>query len=62
VRFLSIVAGSDNIVLPRVFSVGSSDVLHLPGIGHLGMLFSPVAFRAVTNCLLAGMGTTGQSR
>ena len=51
VRFASIVAGSDNIVIPRVFS--SNDVVvHVPGLGHMGLLFSPTAFRAVAERLL----------
>ena len=52
VRFTSIVAGSDNIVVPRVFSV-NEEVLHLDGVGHLGLLFSLPAFRAVTQRLKA---------
>lgn len=54
VRFLSIVAGSDNIVIPRVFGKDQEDVLHLPGVGHVGLLYSTAAFRAVTNRLLDG--------
>src|SRR5438132_11710621 len=50
VRFASIVAGSDNIVIPRVFS-STDSVVHVPGLGHLGLLFSPTAFRAVANQL-----------
>ena len=51
VRFTSIVAGSDNIVLPRVSAV-NEEVLHLDGVGHLGLLFSLPVFRAVTGRLL----------
>ena len=52
VRFASIVAGSDNIVIPRVFA--SNDVVvHVPGLGHMGLLFSPTAFRAVAERLAA---------
>jgi triacylglycerol esterase/lipase EstA (alpha/beta hydrolase family) len=47
VRFSSIVAGSDNMVIPRVFSAIDEDVVHLPDLGHLGLLFSPTVFRAV---------------
>ena len=61
VRFTSIVAGSDNIVVPRVFAgahdenaPGRDDVLHLPDLGHVGMLFSPRVFRAVAERLLKG--------
>jgi triacylglycerol lipase len=50
VRFSSIVAGSDNIVIPRVFA-SNEEVVHLPGLGHLGLLFSPSAFRAVAERL-----------
>ncbi len=46
VRFTSLVAGSDNIVLPRVFGA-HDELVHLPDLGHLGLLFSPAAFRAV---------------
>jgi triacylglycerol lipase len=52
VRFASIVAGSDNIVIPRVFS-STDSVVHVPGLGHLGLLFSPTAFRAVADRLAA---------
>jgi triacylglycerol lipase len=52
VHFASIVAGSDNIVIPRVFA--SNDlVVHVPGLGHMGLLFSPTAFRAVAERLAA---------
>lgn len=47
VNFTSIVAGSDNIVIPRVFSA-NEETVYLPDIGHYGMMFSPTAFRAIT--------------
>lgn len=50
VRFTSIVAGSDNIVIPRVFA-DNDDVVHVPDLGHVGMLFSPTVFRAVADRL-----------
>jgi hypothetical protein len=50
VRFTSIVAGSDNVVIPRVFAAGD-DLVYVPDVGHLGMLFSPLAFRAVLDRL-----------
>jgi triacylglycerol lipase len=50
VRLASIVAGSDNIVIPRVFAAGE-DVVRVDGVGHLGLLFSPTAFRAVADRL-----------
>jgi triacylglycerol lipase len=55
VRHLSIVAGSDNIVIPRVFGNDREEVLHLPGVGHLGLLYSPRALQAITSRLLGGV-------
>ena len=52
VRFTSVVGGSDNIIVPRVFS-SHDDVVHVPNLGHVGMLFSPTVFRAVADRLLA---------
>jgi triacylglycerol esterase/lipase EstA (alpha/beta hydrolase family) len=54
VQFTSIVAGSDNMVLPRVFAVHEQWV-HVPDVGHLGMLFSPRVFRAVVEALHSRM-------
>ncbi len=51
VRFLSISGGSDNIVVPRVFA-SHADELHIPDLGHIGILFSPRVFRAVADRLL----------
>ncbi len=51
VRFLSIVGGSDNIIIPRVFAAGKTDTVVVPGLGHLGLLFSPTVFKAVATCL-----------
>ncbi len=51
VRYTSIVAGSDNIVIPRVFAA-EGDLVHVPDVGHLGMLFSPGVFHAVLDRLL----------
>lgn len=56
VRFSSIVAGSDNIVIPRVFCAGEEDVVRVPDLGHLGLLFSPKVFRAVHDRLTAPRG------
>jgi triacylglycerol lipase len=50
VRFTSIVAGSDNIVFPRVFAA-HQELVHVPDIGHAGMLFSPRVLRAVADRL-----------
>ena len=52
VRFTSIVAGSDNIVIPRVFSATQEDIVRVPDLGHIGMLFSPAVYRAVAQRLL----------
>jgi pimeloyl-ACP methyl ester carboxylesterase len=51
VRFTSVVAGSDNIVIPRVFSA-HDDVVHVPDVGHLAILFSPKVFREVAQRLI----------
>lgn len=54
VRFTSIVAGSDPIVVPRIFGATPNDeIVHVPDLGHLGMLFSPTVFRTVTSRLRA---------
>lgn len=50
--YTSIVGGSDNIVIPRVFAVGSEDVIHVPDTGHLGLLFSPQVFREIARRLM----------
>ena len=50
VKFTSIVAGSDNIVFPRVFA-SHEELIHVPDIGHVGMLFSPRVLRAVADRL-----------
>jgi triacylglycerol lipase len=52
VKYTSIVAGSDNIVVPRVFAVGSEDIVHVPDVGHLGILFSPRVYQIVAERLL----------
>jgi pimeloyl-ACP methyl ester carboxylesterase len=51
VRFSSIIAGSDNVVIPRVFSAAADDTLHVPALGHIGLLYSPTVFRAVADRL-----------
>jgi triacylglycerol lipase len=53
VKLTSIVAGSDNIIVPRVFAADEEDVVHVPHLGHVGMLFSPTVFRAVAERLRA---------
>jgi triacylglycerol lipase len=50
VQFTSIVAGSDNIVFPRIFA-SHEELVHMPDIGHVGMLFSPRVLRAVADRL-----------
>lgn len=47
VKFTSIVAGSDHIIIPRVHAATGDDVIYLENVGHLGILFSPTAFRAI---------------
>ncbi|MBI1318293.1 MAG: alpha/beta fold hydrolase [Candidatus Hydrogenedens sp.] len=51
VRFLSIIAGSDNLVIPRVFARHEEEVC-LPDLGHVAMMFSPRVWRLVSGCLL----------
>jgi pimeloyl-ACP methyl ester carboxylesterase len=50
VRFLSIVAGADNLVVPRVFASHEHEV-HIPDLGHLSMGFSPRVLRLVADHL-----------
>jgi len=52
VRFLSLVAGSDNLVIPRVFA-GHEREVHIPDIGHVSMLFSPRVLSLVGDYLAA---------
>ncbi|MCX6124571.1 MAG: hypothetical protein NTV34_07445 [Proteobacteria bacterium] len=48
---LSIIAGSDNIILPRVFGKGSEEVLYVPQVGHMGLLYSLKVFQGVNGFL-----------
>lgn len=50
VRLVSIVAGSDNIVVPRVHSA-HEEVYVIPDLGHVGVLFSLKAARIVVQQL-----------
>ncbi len=50
-RFLSLVAGSDNLVVPRVFA-GHEQEVCLPDLGHVSMLFSPRVLRRVADFLV----------
>ena len=52
VRFLSVVAGSDNLVVPRVFAA-HEEVVRVPELGHVGMLFSHRVLHLVADRLLA---------
>jgi hypothetical protein len=45
-----LIAGSDNLVVPRVFALHEREV-HLADLGHLSMLFSPRALRVVADYL-----------
>jgi len=50
VDFLSIIAGADNLVIPRVFAGHEKEVC-IPDLGHLSVLLSPRVLRMVTNHL-----------
>jgi pimeloyl-ACP methyl ester carboxylesterase len=50
VRFLSVIAGSDNLVLPRVFAGHGEEIL-IRDAGHLSMLFSPKVLELVAGHL-----------
>jgi len=52
VRFLSLVAGSDNLVVPRIFASHEREV-HVPDLGHVSMLFSPRVLRMVADYLVS---------
>jgi len=51
VRFLSVVAGSDNIVVPRIFAQGADETFFVPEVGHLGLLYSPRVYRKIGDYL-----------
>lgn len=55
VDFLSIVAGSDSLVIPRVFARHEREV-HVPELGHLAMLFAPGVLSRVADHLLEAEG------
>jgi pimeloyl-ACP methyl ester carboxylesterase len=50
VRFLSLVAGSDNLVIPRVFASHEQEIV-IQDVGHISMLFSPTVLRLVGDYL-----------
>ncbi len=59
VRFLSLTAGSDNLVVPRVFA-SHERVIHVPDLGHVSMLFSPRILRMVADALVTSDITTAE--
>ncbi len=56
VHFLSLVAGSDNLVVPRVFASHEQEI-HVPDLGHVSMLFSPQVLRIVADYLIPSAAT-----
>lgn len=50
VRFVSLIAGSDNLVVPRVFAKHERRVL-VSDVGHVSMLFSPTVLGLVARHL-----------
>lgn len=58
VRFLSLVAGSDNLVVPRVFASHEQEI-HVPDLGHVSMLFSPRVLGMVADHLVTPEATRG---
>jgi triacylglycerol esterase/lipase EstA (alpha/beta hydrolase family) len=50
VKITSIVAGSDNIIIPRVNSSFEKSI-HIPNIGHNGLLLSPKVMSTIVKCL-----------
>lgn len=53
VRFVSLIAGSDNLVVPRVFAKHERKVV-VRDVGHVSMLFSPTVLALVERHLGAG--------
>ena len=51
VRFLSLIAGSDNLVIPRVFAGHEREIV-INDLGHVSMLFSPSVLRLVGDYLV----------
>jgi hypothetical protein len=47
-----LVAGTDNLVVPRVFASHEREV-HVPDLGHVSMLFSPRVLRMVADYLVS---------
>jgi pimeloyl-ACP methyl ester carboxylesterase len=50
VRFLSVIARSDNLVIPRIFA-GHEDAVVVDDVGHLSMLFAPSVLALVARRL-----------
>lgn len=57
VKFASVVAGSDTIVVPRVFA-DHEQVTHFDDLGHVGLLLSPRVWRTVSEALAEAMPGT----
>ena len=53
VEFISVTAGADNLVVPRVFATHGQDVV-VGDVGHLSMLFSPTVLNLVAERLQDG--------
>ena len=51
VQFLSLIAASDNLVVPRVFAGHEREIV-IQDVGHVSMLFSPSVLRLVGDHLL----------
>jgi triacylglycerol lipase len=50
VKMTSIIAGSDNIIIPR-FHSAHEESIHIPDIGHNGLLFSINVMKTISNYL-----------
>jgi triacylglycerol lipase len=59
VRFLSLIAGSDNLVIPRVFAGHGREIV-IQDVGHVSMLFSPNVFRLVGDYLAEPAPSVGE--
>jgi len=51
-----LVAGSDNLVIPRVFASHEREI-YIPDLGHISMLFSPRVLRTVADYLVTSGAT-----
>lgn len=54
VKYTAIVGGTDNIVIPRVFASHESDTIHIPNVGHVGLLFSTKVYFEIARRLASG--------